>query len=133
MSIRYRCTVNYRLNKMSALSERRTFVLIFVIFLIAQPSPDLRWVAATTHPYAPWPSSLTNLYSESTTKVELRAVKLYRSITRLDGEKERIVAVDPKRHDAVDGRSCASRESPLVLTEAVLQPPTVPEVSSQNV
>ena len=55
--------------------EGPTLVLMLVIFLIAQPSPDLRCLAATTHPYAPWPSSLTNWYSESTTKVELRAVK----------------------------------------------------------
>lgn len=30
-----------------------TFVLMFVIFLIAHPSPERRCLAATTQPYAP--------------------------------------------------------------------------------
>jgi hypothetical protein len=61
-------------------AEIGTLVLIFVIFLIAHPSPDRRWRAATTQPYAPWPSSLTNWYSPSTMKVLLSAVKVCREI-----------------------------------------------------
>jgi len=66
-------------------SGRHTLVLMLVIFLIAQPSPDLRCLAATTQPYAPWPSSLTNWYSESTTKVELSAVNECLCIAVVDG------------------------------------------------
>lgn len=61
-------------NRISSFPIKLTLVLMFVIFLIAHPSPDLRCLAATTHPYAPCPSSFTNWYSESTTKLELSAV-----------------------------------------------------------
>lgn len=66
-------------------------MLMLVIFLIAQLSPDLRCLAETTQPYAPWPSSLTNWYSESTTKVELRAWKECLCMAE-SGEREVVVS-----------------------------------------
>jgi hypothetical protein len=61
---------------------------MFVIFFIAHPSSDRRCFAATTHPYAPWPSSLTNWYSESTTKVEFRAWNEWRCIAMVVGDED---------------------------------------------
>lgn len=49
--------------------QQITLVLMLVIFLIAHPSPVRLCFAATTQPYAPCPSSLTNWYSLSTTNV----------------------------------------------------------------